>query len=446
MTKSTRCRVARWAIVVAFSSMVFGWIDSDISAGRKIASHFKKPLTNLMNLRITADLVSTADDLHKSTVGSSQTVAIARASGSAASTPRVKAALSNPLSPDAQAEPADRESQPAEQVYKNIQVLKGIPKSQLDGAMNFIANSLGVNCNHCHLEGTKLGNWPWEADDKPAKQTARKMIQMVLDINRQTFNGSNAVNCYTCHKGQTKPLSMPVHGQMANAVVVSARPDEQMPSVDTILDSYVKALGGRQELEKLTTRVMRAKIVLANGLTVNMEIYQKAPNKSLVVTTNSASPNTASFDGFNGTTHWFANNRGDFEKNYFQLALVKRDAEFYKPLKFKELYTTVRVLGKAKVDDREVYVIEATSGDPNLERLYFDTVTRLLIRRYREFRTVLGSIPSQVDYEDYREVDNVKVPFILRSLSTSSETVLRFFEVKHNISIDDEKFEKPPGT
>src|SRR6185503_13150676 len=56
----------------------------------------------------------------------------------------------------------------AEQVYKNIQVFKGLPASQLLGAMNFMAGSLGVSCNHCHVPNQ------FAKDEKPAKQTARQ--------------------------------------------------------------------------------------------------------------------------------------------------------------------------------------------------------------------------------------------------------------------------------
>ena len=70
----------------------------------------------------------------------------------------------------------------AEQVYKNIQVLKGIPASQLRPTMTFIAGSLGVSCEHCHTN-------PWESDIKPAKQIARRHIQMTLNINKKTSTG-----------------------------------------------------------------------------------------------------------------------------------------------------------------------------------------------------------------------------------------------------------------
>ena len=83
----------------------------------------------------------------------------------------------------------------AEQAYKNIQVFNGLPASQLQIVMTFMAGSLGVRCNYCHTN-------PFDKDDKPTKQTARRMIQMVFDINRGNFSGRDAVTCYTCHRGQ----------------------------------------------------------------------------------------------------------------------------------------------------------------------------------------------------------------------------------------------------
>ena len=90
-------------------------------------------------------------------------------------------------------------------------------------------------------------------------------------------------------------------------------------------------------------------------------------------------------------------------------------------------------------------MVEATPADPNPEKLYFDRNTGLLVRRYREFRTVLGSIPSQDDYEDYKEVDGIRLPFTIRTSNPNSVVTLKVTEVKHNVFINDEKFNKPPG-
>ncbi len=107
---------------------------------------------------------------------------------------------------------AGKENEPAEKVFKNIQLLKGVPAARLLRIMEMgYSRSLGVDCTHCHLPGT------WEKDDKPAKQIAREMVTMVGAINNQHLkpiknlkSENPMVNCTTCHRGQTKPaLNLP---------------------------------------------------------------------------------------------------------------------------------------------------------------------------------------------------------------------------------------------
>ena len=103
---------------------------------------------------------------------------------------------------------AKDETRPAEQVYKNIQVLKGVPADQFLMRMKYFTRELGVRCEHCHV--TAPGNpipgfGAWSKDDFEAKRTARKMIQMVGSINAEYFPGKKGPTCWTCHRGSTKP-------------------------------------------------------------------------------------------------------------------------------------------------------------------------------------------------------------------------------------------------
>ena len=107
---------------------------------------------------------------------------------------------------------AGQEEKPAEQVFKNIQLLKGLPAGRLLRIMEMgWARSLGVNCTHCHVPGQ------WEKDDKPTKQIAREMAAMTRTINADLLSKIKnlkgtppTVNCTTCHRGQTKPaLNLP---------------------------------------------------------------------------------------------------------------------------------------------------------------------------------------------------------------------------------------------
>src|SRR5581483_5134318 len=102
------------------------------------------------------------------------------------------------------AQQAEAQAEPLmEQKYKNIQVLKGLPASQMRPLMNLIGASLGMRCDSCHVRN---GNeWEFEKDDKNNKKTARKMIQMTLDLNKNSFAGRAEVSCFTCHNGAGHP-------------------------------------------------------------------------------------------------------------------------------------------------------------------------------------------------------------------------------------------------
>ena len=96
--------------------------------------------------------------------------------------------------------PASSKEERAEQKYKNIQLLRGIPSDRLTKIMFAFKASLGVDCTYCHIKDQ------FEKDDKPQKQTARKMIQLVRDTNAK-LGGTARVTCFTCHRGQTRPAS-----------------------------------------------------------------------------------------------------------------------------------------------------------------------------------------------------------------------------------------------
>ena len=104
---------------------------------------------------------------------------------------------------------AGRENQPAESVFKNIKVLKGVPAGRLVNIMNMgFGRSLGVSCGFCHVPGK------WDLDDKEEKNTARVMIAMVGAINREYLSKlpvdsghpAPTANCFTCHRGMPRPM------------------------------------------------------------------------------------------------------------------------------------------------------------------------------------------------------------------------------------------------
>ena len=92
----------------------------------------------------------------------------------------------------------------AEEVFKNIQVLKGVPADEFLASMGFIANALAVNCTYCHV-GEGGGGWDEYAKDTDKKEMARKMMVMMNTINKTYFGGTRRVTCVSCHNGANRP-------------------------------------------------------------------------------------------------------------------------------------------------------------------------------------------------------------------------------------------------
>lgn len=324
----------------------------------------------------------------------------------------------------------------AEQAFKNIKVIKSMPASQLQSAMSFMAASLGVDCSHCHTPPAM------EKDEKPTKETARRMLAMVSEINKN-FGDNMVVNCATCHRGKPKPVGVPPLPSL-NSPFATNRPSvspASLPTVDEILDRYIKALGGTQALDRVTTRMRKGSVEVA-GLQGTFEVYEVAPNKSLLI--GSLPPPRGSMQqAFDGSSGWVKSQSGVFDMRGDSLAQAQRESAFYGDVKLKEQFKDMSVTNLERTDSREFYVVQGTRPDGQIERLYFDVQTGLLARRYWETPTYFGGLPNVNDYDDYRKVGSVRLPFVIRKGRSGIIFRQTISEYKLNLRIDDAKFKKP---
>ncbi|HEY3037666.1 MAG TPA: c-type cytochrome [Pyrinomonadaceae bacterium] len=340
-----------------------------------------------------------------------------------------------------QAAPAEKT---VEQVQKNIQVLSGLPASQLLPVMNYMASSLGVRCTYCHV--TKDDKWDFVADEKPEKGTAREMIKMVQGINKGNFKGNPAVGCFTCHRGNHEPVrvpQLPIAAPTPFADSPQTMTKETPPTGNQILTKYTEALGGSAVIEKLKTRSMKGTWLTSNGITLGYEVYQSAPDRLYTVLNT---PKQGIFErGFNGQTAWEKSSRGIRDIEGIELFYLKRYPDLFKDIKLQGQFTRISFGGKDKIDGKDVYVLRGIGVDGKAERLFFDAQTGLLVRRITSTTTVVGLIPEQVDYEDYRDVDGLKLPFTIRTTAIDSfyNSTRKFTEIKLNLPVDETKFNKP---
>ena len=351
------------------------------------------------------------------------------------------ARLQNAASAPQQKPSADK---PIEEVQKNIQVLKGLPESQLIPVMNYMSASLGVRCVYCHVN--KDDNWDFASDEKGEKKSAREMITMVTGINKTTFKGNPEVSCYTCHRGSTSvvhtlqmPLPEPSPQTTANQV---SQQRESLPTSDQILDKYTQALGGSAAIEKLKSRFMKGTLITTNGTTLGYELTQSGPD---LVLADFTTPQGVVERGFDGSRGWEKSARGIRDLGKEEAFYLRRYPDLFKDIKLKEQFTRLSVGSKTRINGREVYVLRGQTADRKRENLFFDTETGLLVRRTTSVTTPVGVIPEQVDFEDYRDVEGMKMAFTIRvsAIDPNFSVTRKISEIKLNVPVDEKRFNKP---
>ncbi len=328
----------------------------------------------------------------------------------------------------------------AEEEFKNIQALKGIPADQVIPSMQFIAASLGVECEFCHVAHAN------EKDDKKPKVTARKMINMMMAINKDNFEGHREVTCYSCHRGSTDPAGTPIISGEEPKPEPSERKgfgEEKavFPAADQLLDKYLVAVGGAEALQKISSRVQKGTLIAFGGRHFPVDVYSKAPDKRFSVMHLQGGDSVTAFDGKQG---WLSVPGHVHMMSAAENDAARIDADLYLPAHLKTLCQKFSVDAGEKIDGRDTYlVVGRTEGEPPL-RLYLDKESGLLLRLVRYGETPLGRNPAQIEYSDYREANGVKVPFRWTLARPGNRFTIQIEQLQQNVPVDDAKFAPPP--
>jgi photosynthetic reaction center cytochrome c subunit len=334
----------------------------------------------------------------------------------------------------------------AEEQFKNIQVLKGVPADEIIPSMQFITASLGVECDFCHVQGA------FDKDDKKPKQTARKMMEMMFAINADNFDRHREVTCYSCHRGSVNPAGMPTvmtkepketAGPPKAAEHEGDKKDDKAntgPSPEQLLDRYVEAAGGAAAIDKITSRVMKGTIDFG-GKSIAIDIYSKDPDKRISFT---HMPKGDSVTAFNGSEGWLGMaGRPLREMHGGDLDGASIDADLHLATHLRAMFTGMKVEGTEKIGDHEAYIVVGQrEGRPPI-RLFFDQQTGLLVRMVRFGETALGRLPTQIDYADYRDANGVKVPYQWTLARPSGRFTIQVSDLQQNVPVEDGKFLKP---
>jgi hypothetical protein len=325
----------------------------------------------------------------------------------------------------------------AEQQYKNVVVFKGMPATQMAATMEVIAGALGVGCDHCHVKATAPGTpWPMEKDDKQAKRTARKMVTMMEKINRDFFGGEQSVTCATCHDGRAEPRTIV---SLDRAHAEPAVGDAKVPtlSAQQLLDKWLQATGGAAAWGKLKTRVVKGTVEFHGKPPMQSETVQAAPERWHAKLTMKDGVYEQAWDGKAGWRRF-----GTHPLPVDSVAELRREAQFAPPQTLARLLTGLKVMADAPLGKTTAHVLEGRQGELRVQ-LWLDAQTGLLSRLTIRQPTPAGDLPEQRDYEDYRVVDGVKLPFLIKGNKGGEAWTETYSDLKHNVKVDDAEFAAP---
>lgn len=362
----------------------------------------------------------------------------------------------------------------SDQVFKNVQVLKGISVDDFLGTMGFMSSALGFDCSDCHI-GAGTENVDWAADT-PRKIKARKMIMMMNSINNDNFPGRQMVTCWSCHRGRDRPLTTPslafVYGPVPDDrddVLVQAAGE---PPADQIIEKYIQVIGGAERLAGLKSFVAKGTSVGFGGFGggAQVQIYAKFPDeRATFIEFPEATGRGHSIRIFNGREGWIETPLtvlGEYELTGGELDGARLDAQLSFPGQIKKVLSNLRVSLPTTISDlpgpssqtseesggaeshqeRLVNVVQGSGPRGLLATLYFDQQSGLLVRVVRSTRTPIGRVPTQIDFGDYRDVDGMKLPFRVMFAWLDGRDAIQLSEIQANVPIDAAKFAQPASS
>jgi len=354
--------------------------------------------------------------------------------------------------PATSAAPPPSQSNRAGDRFKNVQVLQDISTSDFYSTMHLIRASLGTTCDHCHdVEH-------YEADTKPTKVTARRHMQMVIDLNKNVFEGRTVVTCNSCHRGSPLPVAVPTieRGLFPDSTRGEVVAPRELPTPAQILDRYIAAVGGRDALLALKTRAAEGTWAHM-GLTTSRDGHPAAANRAKVdpftVTTVGTDGLLVTKMGFDGTTaiadraagkttitiegdHGVAQT-GETRQELGPISIAGQMVNFGldRELKLAADASTFTVADPVELNGHTANVLTRTLQGGVRERFYFDAADGLLRRRELLRPLLLGDDLIQVDYDDYRTVGGIRVPFTIKTSYLDDNhygNTIQFASIRHN--------------
>ena len=223
-------------------------------------------------------------------------------------------------------------------------------------------------------------------------------------------------------------------------------------SADEIVEQHLAAMGGREALQRIRTRVSTGTVTVETAvgkIAGTVEAFAKAPNKSRSLVTLDLSALGAgkmvNDQRFDGTTGYVIDTlNGNRDITGAQLEAMRNNGFPTIWLDYRGRGLTIALAGRETLAGRPAHVLEVTPTIGPRARAWVDTETLMLVKTSVPFEaTADGPVEQVTEFGDFRTVDGVKVPFSVRSTTRGQTVIAVLTDVKHNVDVDDASFVKP---
>lgn len=212
--------------------------------------------------------------------------------------------------------------------------------------------------------------------------------------------------------------------------------DEALMTGEDVIRKYIQAIGGADNIMKVQdkTVMMQAKI---QNYDISAVIYQKAPNKMLQKFTFAGMEQIILYDGEKA---FQKSVMGDEELTGDNFEMMSFEAGLHNILKLNELGVKIENKGLEKTGGKDAWKIEIKMKGGAVIRHFYDKETGLRIREERTVDSPQGKITQSTDLSDYREVNGVLYPHLMKQNAGGMNLELKITAIQINGGIPDSVF------
>jgi outer membrane lipoprotein-sorting protein len=231
---------------------------------------------------------------------------------------------------------------------------------------------------------------------------------------------------------------------MAAVVALGAgRPAAAPQSVDEIIARNLEAKGGLARMRAIQT-VKQTRRMNLQGIDSPVTVYTKRPN---LVRQEISAGGKLVVMAYDGTTPWIVNpltgSTSPIQIMGPQADAIRQESDFDGPLvDYRSKGTSIELVGTEALGTAKAYHLKVTSRAGLVQHYYLDTETALEVKLVSE----AGETTIEQELSDYREVEGIKIPFVIRTTANGvRQGEIKVEKVEFNVKLDDTIFRMPKG-